>query len=495
MFLALGASLSQRILAVPSPSIPSAAVPSADSSGDKAEHIVILDKSCPHPSAVLDRIGLHTEHADVRHVYNNAAFQGFAANVSTDTVHAMGFMSDVSTVEAAVAVMSTRYRPSDATSAHKHPRRQQQPHQGQGQQHQPPSSDTTASTRPNSPWGLQSISSSTPVRGPAQSLSYTYAYAPASPLGLNVDIYIVDSGLNTAAAAFATRAKTGYSYTADSADYDGHGTHTAGTAAGNTFGIATGANLVGVKVLDADGAGTSSDTIAGMDYVINAHNAHKGANTNQGTGGGGFVASVMSMSWGLASQSSTIDAAITAASTQGIHVVVAAGNHVPRSIGNTDACNVSPSSLGGARSAVISVGSVGQTNQISAFSNTGACVDVYAPGENVVSTWIGGPTVANSLDGTSMSTPHVAGVVAVLASQDAGVAGDVGGMKGRVLTMALGGVVGGDAQGGPAVLLNNGVTGGDGGRRKRGLDLERRDAALGGLPKGYTFVDEGTSIH
>lgn len=511
VLVALSAMLAHRVLATPTPASSAHPQSTAVPAQEDPEHIIILDGSSPHPHDILDRIGLYKDHLNVRHIYNNAAFRGFAARVPNDTVYALGFMTDVTHVEATVAVMSTRQknsakstRPphhhSRSKTRHSHPNMQKRQADGDPQQSKDDdASSTTASIRPHSPWGLQRISSTASlVSAPKtflQSLAYTFAYPPTSPLGLNVDIYSIDSGINLEAAAFTSRASQGWSYSPDSTDYDGHGTHTAATAAGDTFGIATAANIIGVKVLDANGSGSSADTIAGMDYVINQHMKHKAANTNSGNRGGGFVASVMSMSWGLSKRSSAIDKAIEAASNVGIHITVAAGNSH-----GTDACTVSPSSLGGVNSAVISVGSVGATNEISDFSNVGPCVDVYAPGEEIVSAWRGGKTVANVLSGTSMAAPHVTGLVACLASESAEMAGSVGGMKGRVLSLTRTGVVAGDAKGGPSVLVNNGVTGGvdkrdqdmDGLKAEDTGDVEKREDIGWG---DYTLVDEGTNIH
>ena len=340
-------------------------------------------------------------------------------------------MDDVSHVEKAVSIQS-RQLPVSASSK---------------------SSEPAASTRPESPWGLQRVSSASSVSGNPEAIQYTYSYDPSSSLGKGVDLYVVDTGINEANAAFQGRAKSGYSFMInDTSDGDGHGTHTAGTAAGFPFGLASNANVIAVKVLGSNGAGSSSDTVAGIDYVVQQHDAQKTS--------AAFTASVMSMSWGLQDSSTAINTAIQSASQAGIHVAVAAGNSA------TDACNASPAQLGGPKnpqSAVVTVGSVGQSGGISSFSNTGACVDVYAPGENIVSAWTGGVNMVNSLSGTSMSTPHVSGLMAVMCAQDASVAQNPAALKTKLMGLALKGQVTGNAgAGGQALLLNNGITDGTG---------------------------------
>lgn len=391
--------------------------PSSTPTCSSKEHVVILAANSPHPTEVMSRVGLDPNHQDLKYTYNNSAFSGFSATIHSSSVHALSAMDDVAHVEETIQITSHSSAPP-------------QPN---------------AKTRSSSTWGLQRISSQSTVSGNPSSLSYTYAYTSPA-LGTGVDIYVVDTGLYTANLAFTGRARTGFSYTPDTSDGDGHGTHVAGTAAGTSFGVASNANLVGVKVLGADGSGTSSDTVAGLDYVVQAHDARRGQP--------GFVGSLINMSWGLGDTSASINAAITAAVAQGIHVAVAAGNDAK------DACAATPAQLGGPRSdAVVTVGSVGEDNAISKFSNTGTCVDVYAPGEDVVSAWKDSPNEVNTLSGTSMATPHVTGVMAYLMAGDAGLAADPKALKSRLVGMALQGVVGGNSvNGGAKVLLNNGVT-------------------------------------
>lgn len=413
----------------PSPSS-SATQPQVSHQSGGDEHIVILSADCPHPENVLNKIDLSSDHNDVQYTYKNSAFQGFAANLHNASVQALGVMDDVSHVERTVSIQS---RLNGASVSGR-------------------SSSQPASTRGQSPWGLQRVSSASTVSGNPEAVQYTYSFDPTSSLGKGVDLYVVDTGINEANAAFQGRAKSGYSFMVnDTSDGDGHGTHTAGTAAGFPFGLASSANVIAVKVLGSNGAGKSSDTIAGIDYVVQQHDTQKTS--------AAFTASVMSMSWGLQESSPAINTAIQSASKAGIHVAVAAGNS------GEDACGVSPAQLGGPKnpqSAIVTVGSVGQSNAVSSFSNNGQCVDLYAPGENIVSAWTGGVNMVNSLSGTSMSTPHVSGLMAVMCAEDASVAQNPAALKAKMMGLALKGQVAGNTGGTQGLLLNNGVTDGTG---------------------------------
>lgn len=339
------------------------------------EHIVIINRAHPTPprmADVLGRLALNESHPDVRHIYNNSAFSGFAASIKSHGLDLLANMSDVSIVEQAASIRRTSIM-----------KRQ---------------SSLTYITRPNAPWGLQSISTVSTVKGSAQALDYTYSFA-SSALGQGADIYILDTGIYTAHEVFDGRASMTWSYDGNMEDVDGHGSHVSGTAAGSILGVASNANIYGVKVLDANGGGWSSNVVAGIDFVLQAHDARK-------ANGSGFAGSVLSMSIASGSPVQAINTAIEAAVQAGVHTVVAAGND------DEDACQSSPASSGGTAGPAITVGSIGMSGKVSSFSNYGSCVDVYAPGENVISAWIGGPNLVNSLSGTSMATPHVTGIVA-----------------------------------------------------------------------------------
>ncbi|KAI9852611.1 MAG: hypothetical protein M1838_000059 [Thelocarpon superellum] len=391
-----------------------------------SEYVIIFDPNHPEPpevSHILGKIGMNTSHPDVTYVYNNSAFRGFAGKIQNHSVSALNSMAEVKTVEQSIQVKSF-----------------------------------SEEVRGNSPWGLQRVSQEAQVTGDANQMAFQYQFSSDGGLGKGVDIYVVDTGINTAHLAFGGRATMGFSMNGDgdltaASDQDGHGTHVSGTAAASLFGVASGANLIGVKVLGANGSGMSSDTIKGLDYLVQQHDQKKQRP--------GFVGSIASMSWGLSSRSSSVEQAIGAAVDAGIHVTVAAGND------HEDACNTAPASTGGKGAdgkggKAVAVGSINIGDQISTFSNTGSCVDVYAPGENVLSTWIGGTNTVQSLSGTSMSTPHVTGVMAYLMAQNSQLASSPAAMKAFLASSALPGIVQGNgnvASGDNQLLLNNGIQG------------------------------------
>jgi cerevisin len=298
-------------------------------------------------------------------------------------------------------------------------------------------------TKAGSPWGLQRISSEAGASGSPRGQEFTYSFDGPS-LGKGVDIYVIDTGVRTTHAVFTGRANQGFTATGSTVDGDGHGTHVAGTAAGAKFGVAQAANVIAVKVLSDNGAGSSSDTIKGMDWVIQQHEQRK---TQPG-----FVGSIMSMSWGLQGTAKSVDEVIAGASEAGIHVSVAAGNE------GVDACRSTPAHLGGSKSNVITVGSVGINNAVSTFSNTGTCVDIFGPGEQILSAWGTGDTIINFLSGTSMACPHTTGVLAYLITQDPAALGqNPAALKKKLLETARQGKINGDLKGSPNVLLSNGV--------------------------------------
>ena len=229
-------------------------------------------------------------------------------------------------------------------------------------------------------WGLDR----TDQRNLPLSGSYTYG-----PTGTGVRAYVVDTGVLGTHAEFSGRMAAGYTAIADgrgTTDCNGHGTHVAGTVAGTTYGVAKRATVVPVRVLGCNGSGTNSGVVAGIDWV--AANAVAPAVANMSLGGG-------------ASQAT--DDAVQRAVSRGVTMVVAAGNE------NQNACNVSPARAVNA----ITVGSTTRTDARSSFSNFGTCVDVFAPGSDITSAWYTGTGATNTISGTSMASPHVAGVAAL----------------------------------------------------------------------------------
>lgn len=214
----------------------------------------------------------------------------------------------------------------------------------------------------------------------------------AADKGIGVDAYIVDTGILSTHSEFTGRMSTGYSAISDgngTNDCNGHGTHVAGTTAGTTYGIAKSATLIPVRVLGCTGSGTFSGVIAGLDWIVANHAAGTPAVANMSLGGGA---------------SSSVDLAVQNVISDGVVMAVAAGND------GLNACNYSPARAVNA----ITVGSTTSTDARSTFSNTGSCVDIFAPGSGITSAWIGSTTAINTISGTSMATPHVAGVAAVL---------------------------------------------------------------------------------
>lgn len=208
--------------------------------------------------------------------------------------------------------------------------------------------------------------------------------------GKGVKVYVVDTGIDAAHTEFGGGVVNGFDSVGDGRDgmdCNGHGTHVAGTAAGTTSGVAEDASLVNVRVLDCQGRGTWAGILAGFDWV--AKDAAASA-----------TPAVLNASLGGA-RSRAVDAAVEAVADAGVLPVVAAGND------DKDACDVSPAAAEG----VVTVGASDRQDRETSFSNWGACLALYAPGADIVSARLGGGTV--SLNGTSMASPHVAGVAAL----------------------------------------------------------------------------------
>ncbi len=236
-------------------------------------------------------------------------------------------------------------------------------------------------------WGLDRIDQKT------LPLNNIYNYEPN---GQGVTAYVVDTGILSTHVEFGIRVKTGFTAitTGGTTDCNGHGTHVAGTIGGSTYGVAKSVNLVPVRVLDCNGSGTNSGVISGINWAVNQYLANP-------------TPSVMNLSLG-GGASAALDTAITSAVNAGITVVVAAGNS------NANACNYSPARA----PAAITVGATDNKDVLANFSNTGSCVDISAPGVSITSAWIGSSNSAtNTISGTSMASPHVAGAAALALSE------------------------------------------------------------------------------
>lgn len=237
-----------------------------------------------------------------------------------------------------------------------------------------------SSPQNQAPWGLDRIDQAD------RPLDTQYSFKST---GAGVNAFVIDTGIRADHVEFAGRLKPGFNAIADSNgtnDCNGHGTHVAGTLGGTTWGVAKGVSLIPVRVLDCAGSGAWSGVIAGIDYVANS--PLRPAVANLSLGGGA---------------SSAVDAAVAGAVAKGVTIVVAAGNS------NTDACNYSPAR----EPTAITVGATTNVDYRASYSNYGACLDIFAPGSNITSAWNTSSTATNPLSGTSMASPHAAGVAAL----------------------------------------------------------------------------------
>jgi subtilisin family serine protease len=236
-----------------------------------------------------------------------------------------------------------------------------------------------ATTQSNPDWGLDRIDQKT------LPLNSAYSYLQT---GSGTTAYIVDTGILSTHQQFSGRVLSGYTAISDgngTTDCNGHGTHVAGTVGGSTYGMAKNVSLVPIRILGCDGSGASSNVIAGLDWILK--NGKKPAVVNMSLGG---------------DASTSLDSAVENLFNNGYVMVVAAGNS------NTDACSSSPARV----SKAITVAATDNTDTRASYSNYGSCVDIFAPGSQINSSWIGSNTATKVLNGTSMATPHTAGIVA-----------------------------------------------------------------------------------
>ncbi|KAK7408512.1 proteinase B [Neonectria punicea] len=251
-------------------------------------------------------------------------------------------------------------------------------------------------TERNSPWGLARISHRDGLNfGTFNKYLYTES------AGEGVDAYVIDTGTNTEHVDFEGRAHWGKTIPSGDADEDGngHGTHCSGTIAGKKYGVAKKAQVYAVKVLRSNGSGSMADVVKGVEFAATSHleQLDKAKNGKRK----GFKGSVANMSLG-GGKTQALDAAVNAAVRTGIHFAVAAGND------NADACNYSPA----AANEPVTVGASALDDSRAYFSNYGKCTDIFAPGLNIQSTWIGSKYAVNTISGTSMASPHIAGLLA-----------------------------------------------------------------------------------
>jgi len=357
-------------------------------------YIVVL-KAGADPSAVAQRHG-----AAPKHVYSRV-LKGFAAELSRGQLQRVLRDPDVAYVDedglAQVVGADPLSDPKNLAGNDVTP--------------------TVIQPTPGGLWGLDKLDQEW-----GGGLNGAYNYVDR---GLGVNVYVVDTGIRTTHTQFdgaaLNRAKAGAlgfdAFGGNGQDCHGHGTHVAGTIGGTTYGVAKAVKLYAVRVLDCGGFGAWSGVIAGIEWVTNNHAKPAVANASLG---GGYVQAV--------------NDAVTESVLWGVTWVVAAGND------NINACNASPA----ATPLAITVAATDSGNNKAGFSNWGPCVDINAPGVGVLSSWIGSDVATNTISGTSMASPHVAGLAALYynanktaapgeveeALEDSGVNGVVNGLGG-----------------------------------------------------------------
>ncbi|KXN67998.1 subtilisin-like protein [Conidiobolus coronatus NRRL 28638] len=295
----------------------------------------------------------------ITHIYQSSGFKGFAAHLSSRTALTLAQNDNVAHVE---------------------------------QDQIYTISATSQSSPPN--WGLARICNREKPNG-FFDVNYNYD----SKAGEGVDVYVVDTGINVAHPEFKNKAKMVGNFIQDSPNMDenGHGTHVAGIIGSSSYGVAKKVNLLGVKVLDAGGSGSTSGIIAALDFIVQTVIKQKANAANARP-------AVINMSLG-GSPSRALDNAVTSAFRANIPVIVAAGNEAQ------DACGVSPA--GGPEAFAVGNSNIDDVRHRS--SNYGKCVRLFAPGSNILSTY---KNDVAKLTGTSMASPHVAGVAALFLSNN-----------------------------------------------------------------------------
>ncbi|WP_128436880.1 S8 family peptidase [Streptomyces cyaneus] len=236
-------------------------------------------------------------------------------------------------------------------------------------------------TQSSAPWGLDRIDqTSLPLSG-------TYTYPDTA--GSGVTVYVIDTGVRITHQQISGRASYGYDAVdgdTTASDGNGHGTHVATTIAGTTYGVAKQAKIVAVRVLDNAGSGTTAGVIAGIDWVTNNHSGPSVANMSLGGGA-----------------STSLDTAVANSIASGVTYAVAAGNS------SANASSYSPARV----PAAITVGATTSSDARASYSNYGSVLDIFAPGSSITAGWNTSDTATNTISGTSMATPHVAGAAAV----------------------------------------------------------------------------------
>ncbi|KAH7362344.1 cerevisin [Plectosphaerella cucumerina] len=305
----------------------------------------------------------------LKHTYSLSGFLGYSGHFDEATIEAVRRHPDVEFIEKDSIVHTMEFSTEDKCNGE---------------------------TEKAAPWGLARVSH----RNRLNFGTYN-KYLYAENAGEGVDAYVIDTGTNIDHVDFEGRAHWGKTIPSGDADEDGngHGTHCSGTVAGTKYGVAKKAQVYAVKVLRSNGSGTMSDVVKGVEWAAQSHIEQvKKAKDGKRKG---FKGSVANMSLG-GGKTTALDRVVDAAVDVGIHFAVAAGND------NADACNYSPAASKNA----VTVGATELGDVRSYFSNYGKCTDIFAPGTNILSTWIGSKYATNTISGTSMASPHVCGLLA-----------------------------------------------------------------------------------
>ncbi|KAI0753438.1 peptidase S8/S53 domain-containing protein [Daedaleopsis nitida] len=318
-------------------------------------------------------------YAGLTHVYDGHV-KGYAGRFSSGTVDQIRTMPEVEYIEHDQVVRTLEVERYGEFETQKH------------------------ATQNGAPWGLARVSHRSKL-----TFSTFTKYEYDADGGSGVDVYVIDTGINVNHVEFEGRASWGKTIPSNDVDEDGngHGTHCAGTIASRAYGVAKAANVIAVKVLGSNGSGTMSDVVGGVVWAAEqaAAKAQAALEEFKKTGKTSHKGSVANMSLG-GGKSRALDDTVNKAVDAGMHFAVAAGND------NRDACNNSPA----AAEKAITVGASTFGDERAYFSNHGPCVDVFAPGLNIKSTYIGSNTSITTMSGTSMASPHTAGLLAYLLS-------------------------------------------------------------------------------
>lgn len=334
----------------------SAAPPVHASSALPSGVIVVLRDGAGDPARIAaEHAGTHG--ADIRFIYRHA-LRGYAAVMAPTAVRALAADPRVAFISPDLPVRAS-------------------------------------ATQSPATWGLD--------RSDQRALPLNNAYSYGTT-GAGVKAYIIDTGIHVSHSEFGGRASSGFDAVDGGAadDCHGHGTHVSGTVGGSTYGIAKQVTLIAVRVLDCDGSGSSSGVVAGIDWVAGDHQPGAPAVANMSLGTSNIS--------GDPARDPATESAVSGAIADGVTFAVAAGNGNEYTGAPRDACNTSPAAV----PAALTVAATSSNDQPASFSNYGTCVDLFAPGVSITSSWYTSNTATNTISGTSMATPHVAGAAALL---------------------------------------------------------------------------------